>query len=254
MTASPPTASPPAASPPAAGPPTAGHPSVEEVARLVLTLPGVRGASAVRRRRRDPLVRLRLAAGVDPAQTCRDVVTLVGAAPPPHAEPEEGGTPMTTSPSRPHPSADRQDVVAPDAAGTPGAGTRVHLRRVRVTTEGTTTVAEVVLTRGEVVHTGIADAAATPAGAHRALAGATTRCLESAAGGRARLEVDGVQVDVVAGQPTAVVCLSIVTERGHEQISGSALVLGDPHRAVVRAVLAAANRRISLTTADHDGA
>jgi hypothetical protein len=141
----------------------------------------------------------------------------------------------------------------------PGVGSaapdRLALRRVQVSTEGFSAVAEVVVTAGPVVHTGVADAVATPAGTHRALAAATARCLESASGGQLRLEVDGVQVEVVAGQPTVVVALSAVSSRGHDRLSGAALVRepGDQGRAVVHAVLAASNRRVALCVADHAG-
>lgn len=173
------------------------------------------------------------------------------------AEPSVASTPAPRwlgPPGAPAPGPAPASVPAPSTS--PAAPPeRLALRRVQVGTEGFSTVAEVVVAAGAVVHTGVADAAATPAGTHRALAAATARCLESASGGQLRIEVDGVQVEVVAGRPTVVVALSAVSARGHERLSGAAL-LGEPQdaaRAVVHAVLAATNRRVSLCVADHAG-
>jgi hypothetical protein len=137
-------------------------------------------------------------------------------------------------------------------APTPTAGDRLELRRVQVASEGPDVVVEVVLARGAVLHTGIADGAATVSGTRRAVAGAAARCLESAAGGRLRVDVEDVQVEEVAGAPTAVVALTLVTDHGHEALRGAALADGDAARAVVHAVLAAANRRLAPSLVDHE--
>jgi len=155
-----------------------------------------------------------------------------------------------TAPERP---ASPRLLPAPAEVRLAVEGERLQLRRVQVSTEGFSAVAEVLVARGDVVHAGVADAASTPAGTLRALAEAAGRCLESAGGGRLRVEVDGVQVEVVAGRPTAVVALSVVTSRGHERLSGAALADGDVHQAVVHAVLAASNRRLALALVDHEG-
>ena len=141
--------------------------------------------------------------------------------------------------------------VVPSSA--PGADQRLVLERVSVSTERFSTTATVVLAQGASSHTGVADAAATATGAHRSLATATVRALESAVAGRLRAEVDAVTVGPVGGEETAVVLLSLATERGQERLTGASLVEGDPQRAVVRSVLAACNRRLALDLTDRSG-
>ena len=142
------------------------------------------------------------------------------------------------------------EVVTSSATG---ADQRLVLERVSVSTERFSTTATVVLAQGASSHTGVADAAATATGAHRSLATATVRALESAVAGRLRAEVDAVTVSPVGGEETAVVLLSLATERGQERLTGASLVEGDPQRAVVRAVLAACNRRLALDLTDRSG-
>jgi hypothetical protein len=136
-----------------------------------------------------------------------------------------------------------EDDAAPVGRPEPVAD-RIVLQRVQVATEGLTTTATVVLGRGAASHTGVADCAATPTGGHRALATATVRALESAAGGRLRAEVDAVSVADLAGRSTALVQLSMVTAGGPEQLVGAALTGADSSGGVVKAVLAACNRRV----------
>jgi len=143
------------------------------------------------------------------------------------------------------------DETAP--SGARDADQRLVLERVSVVTERFSTTATVVLAQGASSHTGVADAAATASGAHRSLAMATVRALESAVAGRMRAEVDAVTVAPVGGEETAVVLLSLATERGQERLTGASLVERDPQRAVVKAVLAACNRRLALDLTDRSG-
>lgn len=143
-------------------------------------------------------------------------------------------------------------IVLPDdqpAGRAPELG-RLGLDRVQVMTRGLDVTATVVLTDDGRQHTGVCEAAATPGGHHRSLAGATAQALESAAGGRCRLEVEAADITTVAGEETAVVVLSILSARGSQKLTGACPVGDDPQRAVVKAVLAASNRRMSLQLAD----
>ena len=125
----------------------------------------------------------------------------------------------------------------------PQGGDRLVLEKVQVVTEGLATTATVVLTRAGSVHTGVAEAANTPSGGPRALAAATLRALESAAGGRLRGEVEAVRPGELDGRAAVTVMIGIATARGSEQLVGAALD-GGPQPAVVRAVLSACNRRL----------
>lgn len=125
----------------------------------------------------------------------------------------------------------------------PQGGDRLVLEKVQVVTEGLATTATVVLTRAGSVHTGVSEAANTPSGGPRALAAATLRALESAAGGRLRGEVEAVRPSELDGRAAVTVMIGIATVRGSEQLVGAALE-GGSQPAVVRAVLSACNRRL----------
>lgn len=132
--------------------------------------------------------------------------------------------------------------VTPEPKG--DGGERLVLERVQVVTEGLSTTATVVLARGRTVHTGVAESANTPAGGPRALASATLRALESAAGGSLRAEVEAVRPCELDGRAAVTVMVGTATARGSEQLVGTALE-GGAQPAVVRAVLAACNRRLA---------
>lgn len=132
--------------------------------------------------------------------------------------------------------------VTPEPKGE--GGDRLVLERVQVVTEGLSTTATVVLARGRAVHTGVAESANTPAGGPRALASATLRALESAAGGALRAEVEAVRPCELDGRAAVTVLVGTATSRGSEQLVGTALE-GGSQPAVVRAVLAACNRRLA---------
>ena len=226
-----------------------GPASARGVAAAVRALPGVAGARVVRRRGGLDEVRLSTRAGHDPQEVAEAVRTALARA----AGPSSAGA---------DDAAQRPDVVDltdhPDPGPTPARvvvevapeATRLELQRLRVGTEGFGAVAEVVLADGDVLHVGSAETAATADGTRRALATATAQALESAGAGVLRIEVDGVQVEPVAGRPTVVVALSVVSARGAEHLAGCALADDDPGRAVVAAVLSAANRRIELAMAE----
>lgn len=145
---------------------------------------------------------------------------------------------------------ERVSGPGPGGSASSEAPPRLALARTSVGVQGWAAVAEVALADGEVLHVGAAEAAATADGSRKALAAAAAQALESAGAGALRIEVDGVQVEPVAGREAAVVALSVVSARGAEQLIGCALVGDDPARAVVNAVLSAANRRIELAMAE----
>jgi hypothetical protein len=93
-------------------------------------------------------------------------------------------------------------------------------------------------------YSGESDGAATTTGVHRSVATATLHAVESVLGGRVRFEVEHVEIASAAGERTALVVLTLVTERGSERLSGASVVREDMRQAVIRATLAAVNRRI----------
>lgn len=173
----------------------------------------------------------------------------------PQPPPQQQTPPSRTTPPRrvSVPAIAAPSVAAPAApqwvTGSAGDEHRLVLERVQQVTEGMTTTSTVVLSHGTHLHTGVADGAATVGGAHRSLAAATARALESAASGRLRLDVHTADLVACAGERTAVVVLNVMTRRGAERLSGASIAGEEAGRAVVKAVLAACNRRISLELA-----
>ncbi len=134
--------------------------------------------------------------------------------------------------------------AAPEPAVAPS---RVVVERVVVSTERQEVQASVQLRFGESLHEGVAARPATGAGAHRALAAATASAVEAVVRTSARLEVEQVDLLQVGPDHVAVVVLSLLTSRGSDRLTGSALVRSDARDAVVRATLDALNRRAGIS-------
>ncbi|HEU4676702.1 MAG TPA: hypothetical protein VFS29_11975 [Motilibacteraceae bacterium] len=162
----------------------------------------------------------------------------------PRAEPASGSE-AWPAPSEPWP-AHGTDSAEDEASRRPHAGTglRLALRRVQLRTEGLVSTAAVTLGLGEGSWTGEGEAAATPTAVQRAVAVATARAVEAAIGQVARVEVEHVDVPVAGRERTALVVVSVVTGAGAERLSGASVVRQDVRQAVVRATLAAVNRRV----------
>lgn len=91
---------------------------------------------------------------------------------------------------------------------------------------------------------GTAEGAATVTSVHRSVAIATLRAVELVVDGRARFEVEHLEVAISGLDRTALVVITMLTGRATERLSGASVVREDIRQAVVRAVLAAVNRRL----------
>jgi hypothetical protein len=143
-------------------------------------------------------------------------------------------------------------VLAPGAPAVQvaGAGGRVRLERLEVANQGFDTLVQVRLSAGDEVAVGSATGPAVDQYVLRLCATATASALDSlltdsetgTAGGRCYVEHAAV---VPLGTCEVAVVVMLLTSGGWvEQLTGSALVAGDSRQAVVRATLAAANRRL----------
>lgn len=111
------------------------------------------------------------------------------------------------------------------------------------TPAGSTVVVE--LERGPRTSRGAADGAASGVGVQRAAAYAALRAVESALAGVARLDLEHVALgEVPGGERHALVVVSLSAGYSVERLAGAAVVRDDVPQAVVRAVLAALNRRV----------
>lgn len=139
----------------------------------------------------------------------------------------------------------------------PGArpGPRVVIDHVQVSTFGLDATVEVRLAAGGRVSDGLATGPAVDGYVLRLCASAAASAIEQLLIGavsisdRGRCFVEHAAVIPMGGCEVAVVVVLLTCGGWIEQLAGSALVAGDPRQAVVRATLAAVNRRLDALLA-----
>jgi hypothetical protein len=220
-------------------------------------------------------LRIEFEDGADEGQVTREVARLLretmglAAAPSPatvdggHAPvPHRGGVvasaavPVRTA-RRPADDQDQRGAhPMPPPANGAGAGPRIVLDHVQVTTLGVDATVEVRLlvsggaANGPTRAVGRGQGPAVDAYLLRLAAGAAGDALDQllvdpqTGVPRGRCFVEHVAVVPFAGVDVAVVVLLLVSGSHTEQHSGSAVVAGDPRQAVARATLSAVNRRL----------
>ncbi|HYJ77042.1 MAG TPA: hypothetical protein VEX89_00655 [Actinomycetes bacterium] len=153
------------------------------------------------------------------------------------------------TPRRPLPAAvEATPAPAPAAArSTP----RLLIERVQLVSSGLTTSVTVALSHDGRTVEGRADGTATAGSLHRSVAHATLRAVEQVTDD-VRFDVEHVEVAQTGPDRTALVVVSMVTERANQRLSGASVVREDVRQAVIRAVLAAVNRRLEPLIADVD--
>jgi hypothetical protein len=140
--------------------------------------------------------------------------------------------------------------VVSDVAGTPapaeqnGRPPRLTIDRVQLVSAGLGVSVSVTLGYEGRTVTGEAEGAASQTGVHRSVAAATLRAVESVVGDNARFEVEHVELAKTGMDQTALVVVTMVTGRSTQRLSGSSVVREDTRQAMIRAVLAAVNRRM----------
>ncbi len=149
------------------------------------------------------------------------------------------------------------DGATPESPPSPLTAVRTHLPQVHMARPGRLTIQRVQLLTANLgvvatvqlglegaIFEGTAEGAATVTSVHRSVATATLRAVESVVDGRARFEVEHLEVAISGRDRTALVVISMLTGRGNERLSGASVVREDVRQSVVRAVLAAVNRRL----------
>ncbi|GAA3755671.1 hypothetical protein GCM10022225_45710 [Plantactinospora mayteni] len=172
------------------------------------------------------------------------------------AEATRGGSPLGVQPSTGGSSYSGSPVTSTETAPSrplnPGSppGPRVIIDHVQVSTFGLDATVEVRLAAGKQPAAGLATGpavdgyvlrlcAVAAAAAIDELLSASTRVTE-----RGRCFVEHAAVVPFGSCEVATVVVLLVCDGWVEQLAGSALVSGDPRQAVVRATLAAVNRRL----------
>jgi hypothetical protein len=127
---------------------------------------------------------------------------------------------------------------------------RLSIERVQLLSAGLGTAVTVTLALDGRTLDGEAEGAATQTALLRSVAAATLRAVEQITDGTIRFEVEHVEIARAGSVQTALVVITMLTGRSTERLSGASVVREDTREAVIRAVLAALNRRMEPLLAD----
>jgi hypothetical protein len=134
--------------------------------------------------------------------------------------------------------------VPPGEEAASGRSPRILIARMQLVSAGLGVTTEVTLSWLGETFAGQCDAAATPTSVHRSVAQATLRAVEDVVGGRARFELEQLEVNQLGPDRAVVVVVSMLTKGGSERLTGVSVVREDVRQAVIRATLDALNRRL----------
>jgi hypothetical protein len=190
-----------------------------------------------------------------PARTPPPAPEVTGSAAPGHDavgtdDPARGPVP----PQDPAPVPGQAGATAPvlgripePPATTSGAppGGRATIHRLDIERGAREVQATVALLRGGQAAKGVARAVPTTRSILRAIAEATASALQQFMTAPLLIGIDRIEVEPAADPAHVLVAVTILADRGEEQLLGVSLVRGDAERAVVRATLDALNRRVS---------
>lgn len=141
-----------------------------------------------------------------------------------------------------------EDAEVPEEpVGRNGHSTLQHrpaIQRMHLVSSGLDISASVTLGFEERSAVGEAQGTATQSGVQRAVALATLRSCETLIDGKARFELDHLEVTQTGRDRTVVVGVTLVTQGGSERLTGAAVVREDVRQAVIRATLDSLNRRL----------
>jgi hypothetical protein len=152
----------------------------------------------------------------------------------------------------PEPAAEPEPAPAPVPVSSSG---RLLIERVQLVSAGLGVSVSVTLRSGDRAVVGEAEGAATALALNRTVAEATLRAVESVVGRDVRFFVEHVELAATGDERTALVVLSMLTDRVTQRLSGASVVREDVRQAVIRAVLAAVNRRVEpMLAADGESA
>ena len=135
-------------------------------------------------------------------------------------------------------------VTAPLPDVTMARPGRLVIERVALVSAGLGTTVSVSLGLDGQSYEGSAEGTSTAGSLHRSVAGATLRAVEAVVDGSVRFDVEHVEIATTGPDRTALVVLTMVTDRATQRLSGASVVREDVRQAVIRAVLAAVNRRV----------
>ena len=140
-----------------------------------------------------------------------------------------------------------EDAEVPDEPAVRNAAerqARPAIQRMHLVSSGLDISASVTLGYGGRSAIGEAQGTATQSGVQRAVALATLHAVEALVDGKARFELDHLEVTQTGRDRTVVAGVTLVTQNGSERLTGAAVVREDVRQAVIRATLDGLNRRL----------
>jgi hypothetical protein len=136
-----------------------------------------------------------------------------------------------------------EDATNPDVPSQVG-NKRPIISRMQLVSSGLEVTATVSMSYHDASVSGQSTGTATQSGVQRAVATAALRSIEELIGGKARFELEHVEVTRSGRDRTALVSVTMVSGSGTDRLTGSAVVREDARQAVIRAALDAVNRRL----------
>lgn len=223
----------------------------DELVAALLGVPGVAGATVDAGSGGPGTLRLQLAPGVDEVGVAGEVNHLLrsrfGLAVDTDRVRvvEEAGRLSPEQPVAVRPATGESDAPSPAPRAAAPAG-RIVIERVQLVSAGLSTTVVVTLALHGRAFSGSAEGTASAGSLNRAVAAATLRALEAILDGRARFDIEHVDISEAGPDRTALAVVTMVTDRVTQRLSGASVVREDVRQAVIRAVLAALNRRVAL--------
>ncbi|MDX6287778.1 MAG: hypothetical protein QOG53_3263 [Frankiales bacterium] len=185
------------------------------------------------------LLRLGLVAGVDEVRVATDVGRLLR---------EQFGLGVDAERVQLVEDAETGSRVEPepdaDADSEPAYRKRPAIQRMHLVSSGLDVTATVTLSYAGKSASGEATGTATQSGVQRAVAMATLHSVEQLIVSPARFELEHIEITPTGRDRTVVVAVTMLGRGGSERLTGAAAVREDVRQAVIRATLAALNRRL----------
>ena len=123
---------------------------------------------------------------------------------------------------------------------------RLKFSDVSIAFNGNRTEATVRLTKDGVVCSGTASGTNSPTAQMKLIANATLRAVEDAGLADASVVLEDAGEVTLSGKRIALVVVNLITDRGEELLTGSAVIKQDVWKGVVNATLDSVNRRLSM--------
>ncbi len=123
---------------------------------------------------------------------------------------------------------------------------RLKFSDVSISLNGSRTEATVRLTRDGAIFSGTSGGTSSPTGQMKLIAGATLKAIEDSAVTNAIFALDDVTEVTMGGRKIALVLVNMVTQRGEDTLTGSAVIRQDVWKGTVNATLDAVNRRLCV--------